>query len=30
MRDSAKYNDIIYNVPRVISMFVREASLKIR
>ena len=30
MRDSPKYNVIIYNVPHMISMFVREASLKIR
>ena len=28
--DIPKYNIIIYNVPHMISMFVREASLKIR
>ena len=28
MRDSPKYNVIIYNVPHMSSMFVREASLK--
>ena len=30
MWDSPKYNVVIYNVPHMISMFVREASLKIR
>ena len=30
MRDSPKYNVIIYNVSHMISMFVREASKKIR
>ena len=29
MRDSPKYNVIIYNVPHMISVFVREASQKI-
>ena len=28
MRDSPKYNVIIYNVPHMIAVFVREAYLK--